>query len=75
MAFDKAEDAASVEKIRTAIEAVDADIKELSGSEEGEPPGERERLEAKKARLSEHLLAAEAVIREKEKAEKNGGSG
>ena len=73
LAFDKAEDAASVEKIRTAIESVEADLKELGSSEAGETPGERERLEAKKARLSEHLQTAEAIILEKEKAEKNGG--
>jgi hypothetical protein len=69
IAFDKAEDAASVEKIRFAIEQVSSDLKALG---EADPDG-RKRLEVKKAHLVEQLRAAEEAIRAKEVADKDNG--
>lgn len=73
VAFDKAEDAASVERIRIAIEQTDAELKilgELSGEVD---PAERAALEEKKVRLIEQLKAGEAAIKAKEVAEKDSG--
>ena len=73
IAFDKAEDAALVEKIRFAIEKADAELKALD-EEAGElDPAERSALEEKKANLIEQLKAGEEAIKVKEQAEKDSG--
>ena len=64
---DKAEEAASVEKIRHAIEQIDAELKE---SEEMDSAA-REALEVKRARLAEQLKTAEEEFKEKEAADKD----
>ena len=69
IAFDKAEDAASVEKIRYAIEQIGSELKTLG---DANPEG-RKLLEAKKARLVEKLRAEEEAIRAKEAADKDSG--
>lgn len=65
IAFDKADEAASIEELRKAITHIDEQL-----ADEASPPDEatRERLEAHKARLAEQLVAAE----ERKNAEKNG---
>ena len=72
IAFDKAEDAASVEKIRAAIEHADAEMQKLDGDDGDGAARRREELSARKAKLLEQLAAAEEAKREKDKAEKNG---
>jgi len=60
VAFDVAEEAASVEELRKALELVE---KELADSAQGDTPGEealKERLQARKSRLAAELKAAEA---------------
>ncbi len=74
LAFDKAEEAASVEKIRTAIEHTDAAIKALQEAADNLDPRELEKLEAKKLRLVEELKAGEEARRAAELAEKDGGT-
>jgi len=69
VAFDKADDAASAEKIRVAIEQIDAALKALSESVEEVDPSGRTALEEKKTRLIEQLKAAEENIKAKEDAE------
>jgi hypothetical protein len=56
IAFDIAEEAASVEELRKAIDAVDA---ELSAQGEGLSEAKRNSLEARKARLLEEVEVAE----------------
>ena len=74
LAFDKAEDAALVEKIRSAIEQTDAELKALD-EEAGEvDPAERSALEEKKAHLIEQLKAGEEAIKVKELADKDSGN-
>ena len=73
IAFDKADEAASVEKIRAAIELTDAAIETL-GEAAGELKStELEDLQKKKLALSEELKAAEEAIKAREQAEKSGG--
>lgn len=74
VAFDKAEEAASVEKIRTAIEQTDAAIKSLDEATEDLDPEQLAALEEKKLRLIEELKTSEAAIEAKELAEKEGGA-
>ena len=71
VAFDKAEDAASVEKIRAAIEQTDANLKALTEHTDDPDPAERAALEERKVRLIEQLKAAEEAIKAKEIAEKD----
>lgn len=71
IAFDKAEDAASIEKIRAAIEQTDVDLKALDEGSEGVDQAERDALEERKLRLIEQLKAAEEAIKAKEIAEKD----
>jgi small-conductance mechanosensitive channel len=71
IAFDKAEDAASVEKIRMAIEQTEADLKSLDEITGEVSPAEREALEEKKARLVEQLKVGEESIRVKELADQD----
>ena len=73
IAFDKAEEAATVEKIRIAIEQTDAELKALDQVAGEVDPAERTALEEKKLRLIEQLKAGEEEIRAKEMAEKSGG--
>ena len=62
IAFDKAEEAASIEKLRKSIERIDADIEAEENDEA------KANLEARKSRLLEQLKAAEEQ-REAEKLE------
>ena len=59
IAFDKADDAASIEKIRAALERVSNEIK-------GADKHQSETLEAQKRRLTAQLERAEAAIKAKE---------
>lgn len=70
VAFDKAEDAASVEKIRNAIEKTDSELKAL-GHATDHDPAIRSALEVKRAHLVEQLHAGELAIKAKEAAEKD----
>jgi small-conductance mechanosensitive channel len=73
VAFDLAEEAASMEKIRMAIEQADAELKAL-GSEEGEGVEDRKSaLETKKAQLAEQYRAAEEQRKARELAEQDIG--
>lgn len=67
VAFDKADEAASVEEIRKQIEALDKQLAEAAEGEETLDPDARARLEKRKAWLVERYAAAEK--RRKEKAE------
>jgi len=66
VAFDKAEEAASAEEIRKSIALVDNELDELKDSGE---EASRDRLEAKKSRLTEQLRAAEEQKNKRELAE------
>ena len=68
--FDKAAEAASAEKIRNAIEQVDAALKALDEQADANP-AEREALDMKKARLLEQLKDAEEAFKALELAEKD----
>lgn len=57
--FDKAEEAASVEEIRKAIELIDAELTALQDREGGATDNEMDRLKARHARLTEQLKTAE----------------
>jgi small-conductance mechanosensitive channel len=72
IAFDKAEEAASVEKIRTAIEQTEAAIESLVEAPGGSDSDEVAALEEKKLRLVEELKNSEDAIKAKELAEKEG---
>ena len=73
IAFDKAEEAASVERIRVAIEQTTADLKAMDASAEECDADERTALEEKKARLVEQLKSGEEAIKAREVAEKDTG--
>ena len=64
VAFDKAEQAASAEEIRQAIEAVEAEIELLGDDKNGSESAARERLTAKKTRLVEQFRAAEEKLKD-----------
>lgn len=70
LAFDKAEEAASIEQIRAAIDQTDA---ELNAESETVDPAVRTVLEEKRLRLIEELKTAEEASKAKEAAEKGGG--
>jgi small-conductance mechanosensitive channel len=73
IAFDKAEEAASVERIRVAIEQAAAELKALDEAD-GEVDAEaRSALEDKKSHLVEQLKAGEEAIKAREIAEKDSG--
>lgn len=72
LAFDKAEEAASVEDIRKQIENVESKLAALKGDESGANAVARERLEARKVRLTERLKMAEAERKAAEIAEQTG---
>jgi small-conductance mechanosensitive channel len=75
LAFDKAEEAASVERIRVAIENVSEELEALDEKPDGAEPAERSALEEKQARLVEQLKGAEQAVKERESAEKKGSNG
>lgn len=70
LAFDKAEEAASIEQLRTAIDETDA---ELNAQGTSVDPSVRAALEEKRLQLIEDLKVAEDAIKAKEAAEKSGG--
>ena len=54
VAFDKAEDAASLEKIRAAIDHIDHQLKGSDDSEAALDPDQKAELETRKTHLVEH---------------------
>jgi small conductance mechanosensitive channel len=74
IAFDKAEEAASVERVRVAIEKTAAELKALDERGDESDPGDRAALEERKAHLIEQLKAGEEAIKAREVAEKDAGS-
>ena len=60
VAFDVAEEAASVEELRKALELVEKELAELKRGEKPGDPAAKGRLEARKERLAAELEAAEA---------------
>ena len=60
VAFDVAEEAASVEELRKALDLVEKELDELKRGDESGDPRARGRLEARKERLAAELEAAEA---------------
>ena len=70
--FDKADEAASVEEIRKAIELVDVELLGLQNEEGEEIVLARDRLSARKTRLIEQLKTAEEQRKAAELAEKTG---
>lgn len=59
LAFDKADEAASIEEIRKAIEKLDVELAKPADGDDSPTESQRERLEKRKVRLSEQLLLAE----------------
>ena len=72
VAFDKAEEAASVERIRTAIAQTEAAINALEEAADKPDLDEVAALEEKRLRLIEELKKGEAAIEARELAEKGG---
>ncbi len=70
IAFDKAEEAASVERVRVAIEQTAAELKALDELGDEADPAQRAALEQKKAHLLEQLKTGEEAIKAREAAEK-----
>ena len=67
LAFDKAEQAASVESIRKAIELAEAELQSLEEAEDGELSADaKSALEEKKLQLVQQLKAAEAQMKANE---------
>jgi len=60
VAFDVAEEAASVEELRKALEAVDKELAELKERDRKDDSGARGGLESRRERLAAELEAAEA---------------
>ena len=75
LAFDKAEEAASVEEIRKSIELVDVDLAGLKDQTGEDIDAKRARLESKRARLTERLTEAEKERKAADIAEHAGGRG
>ncbi|MBT8092953.1 MAG: mechanosensitive ion channel family protein [Gammaproteobacteria bacterium] len=69
VAFDKADEAASLEKIRAQIAHVDAELSISIDDDDEHAKKERVGLERKKTELVEQLKAAEEAIKIKESAE------
>jgi small-conductance mechanosensitive channel len=63
IAFDKADEAASVEEIRKAIQKTEADLSALNEADETVPKVRRTRLELRLKSLGERLATAEAQLR------------
>jgi small conductance mechanosensitive channel len=70
VAFDKAEDAASVEKLRLAIEQIDEELAALADSDEALADARTATLEKRKARLLEVLKAATEQLKAPEPEKK-----
>ena len=66
IAFDKAEDAASLEKLRVQIEQVDEELAALDADKSESDTQKKSSLETKKARLLERLKSADEAIKAKE---------
>lgn len=60
VAFDVAEEAASVEELRKALNLIEKELAELKGGEQKGESAARERLEAQREHLAAELAAAEA---------------
>ena len=69
LAFDKAEDAASMEKIRVQIQKVDEEIAAMDADKSEPNAQKKSALEAKKVRLLERLKSADEAIKAKESAD------
>ena len=63
VAFDKADDAATMEKIRKEIEKIDSQLTPSGDSEEEPDPARKAALEKKKLRLVERLKTAEQQMK------------
>lgn len=74
LAFDKAEDAASLEKLRVQIQQVDDELAMIREEKNESNEPKISALEAKKAQLLEGLKLADDAIKAKETAEKQGES-
>ena len=72
LAFDKAEDAASLEKIRVQIQQVDEQLADIDEEKNESNVAQKAELEAKKVHLLELLKTADDEIKAKETAEKHG---
>lgn len=72
VAFDKADDAAEVQRIRTAIAHIDAQLELPPDEGDKTDPEKRARLEDERARLAEKLKTAEEKMQAKELAEAQG---
>ncbi len=59
VAFDKAEEAATVEEIRKAIELIDADLAKIAETPGDTALGSKDELNTRKLRLTEQLKSAE----------------
>ena len=70
VAFDKADEAASVEGIRNAIEVVEAELATLNEKEVHDPEQKRAELDARKVNLIEQLRAAEERRKASDQAER-----
>ncbi|MBT8099134.1 MAG: mechanosensitive ion channel [Gammaproteobacteria bacterium] len=74
LAFDKADDAASVESIRAAIEKIDAELTALDETGGNMDESARKTLETKKARLIEQLKSGEQELDAKKLADESDAS-
>ena len=74
LAFDKAEDAASLEKLRVQIQQVDDQLAVIDEEKSESSAAKTAELEAKKVQLVELLKYADDEIKAKETAEKHGES-
>ena len=72
VAFDKAEDAASLEKIRAAIDHIDHQLKGSDDSEAALDPDQKAELETRKTHLVEQLKLATDTMKGKQDSEKQG---
>jgi hypothetical protein len=72
VAFDKADDAASLEKLRTQIAHVDTELSVEFDENDKRAQKKKSALEAQKANLVEQLKASEEAIKAKEIAETQG---
>ena len=72
LAFDKADDAASLERLRGQIARIEAELGEAVDESDKRAVANKTALEKKKARLVDQLKAAEEAIKAKELAEQSG---
>ena len=69
IAFDKAEEAASIEQIRQSIESIGEEIKALESDAPEKAKAMRPKLEQKQAALLEQLRLAEEALSASDKAD------